>query len=164
MGHLNGFPVWPWTIPAILYIIRKGNASDSTASGLVPYHLVFCHKKQENLCVFASLCEAFWLRLCRFSQVSHLFNKGKGFDNQRLWVVLEVQNVSAKIYITTSPHMNVCSTTLGSNSISTRNVGAKFDYIYIFDKTQTDQVDVYFWMETTSCEEGQKMMATCKNP
>ena len=28
---------------------------------LVPYHLVFCHKKQENLCVFVSLCEAIWV-------------------------------------------------------------------------------------------------------
>jgi hypothetical protein len=28
---------------------------------LVPYHLVFCQKKQENLCVFAPLREAIWV-------------------------------------------------------------------------------------------------------
>jgi hypothetical protein len=28
---------------------------------LVSYHLVFCQKKQENLCVFAPLREAIWV-------------------------------------------------------------------------------------------------------
>ena len=44
---------------------------------LVPYHLVFCHKKQENLCVFVSLCEAIWV-----AGIARVRIKG----NSRLWI------------------------------------------------------------------------------
>ena len=38
---------------------------------LVPYYLVFCHKKQENLCVFAPLREAIWVAgIARVRQMS----------------------------------------------------------------------------------------------
>ena len=42
---------------------------------LVPYHLVFCHKKQENLCVFVFLCEAIWVAgIARVSNVREMLD------------------------------------------------------------------------------------------
>jgi len=64
MKHPNSEPVF-LDFPFVSNIIPstyllKGSYPVVIIS-LVPYYQVFCHKKQENLCVFAPLRETIWI-------------------------------------------------------------------------------------------------------